>query len=307
MEVLPDQDGQRLDNFLFKRLGGIPRTKIYRIIRKGEVRVNRKRAKPETRLQSGDQVRLPPLQFASDTSPTDPPHRLLQLVKDSTLFENEHLLVINKPASVAVHAGSGLQFGIIDLVRRSREDDRIELVHRLDRDTSGCLMLAKSRKSLLYFQQLLKQQTMNKTYLAAVHGRWPKDLKLIDLPLRKTLGGNAERRVVVDNNGKSAETRITGVSRVDEFSVLRLELITGRTHQIRVHCKTSGHPIVGDRKYGDAELDRPLKRQGINRLMLHAWQLSVPASDFNPRLKLVAPIPVEFQKLAGQQANSFFD
>lgn len=306
VQVQPDQDGQRLDNFLFKRLRSIPRTRIYRIIRKGEVRVNKKRAKPDTRLQSGDQVRLPPLQMRTDSSPADPPHRLLELMDNNILFENQHLLVVNKPDSIAVHAGSGLHFGIIDLVRRSRSDNAIELVHRLDRDTSGCLMLAKSRKALLHYQQMLKQHEMTKTYLAVVHGLWPADLQAIDLPLRKTLGGNAERRVVVDRSGKTAQTRIVKIDRVQAFSILRLELITGRTHQIRVHCQHAGYPIVGDSKYGDTDLDQQCRRRGIKRLMLHAWRLVIPGSAYNPSLTLTAPVPELFERLTGKQGQSIF-
>ena len=306
VQVQPDQDGQRLDNFLFKRLRSVPRTRIYRIIRKGEVRVNKKRAKPETRLHSGDQVRVPPLQLESGTSEKDPPFRLVQQVDQSVLFENEHLLVVNKPETVAVHAGSGLQFGIVDLVRRSREAQTIELVHRLDRDTSGCLMLAKSRKALLHFQQLLKQRQITKTYLAAVHGQWPADRRVVDLPLRKTLGGNAERRVVVDQSGKAAETRISRVDQFNDFSLLRLELITGRTHQIRVHCQQSGHAIIGDSKYGDAGLDQDYRLRGIKRLMLHAWRLTIPESGFNPGLALQAPEPQPFRDLAGRRAQAIF-
>ncbi len=306
VEVEPDEEGQRLDNFLFRHLRTVPRTRVYRIIRKGEVRVNKKRAKPETRLQSGDQVRLPPIQLSSETSPADPPPRLLELIDNNVLFENEHLIVINKPESVAVHAGSGLHFGIIDLVRQSRQNERIELVHRLDRDTSGCLMLAKSRKSLLHFQAALKQREMTKTYLAIVHGKWPSELTFIDEPLLKTLGGNAERRVKVDVRGKAAQTRLKRIHAMSDFSVLQLELITGRTHQIRVHCQHSGHPIVGDSKYGDAARDKAIGKVTVGRLMLHAWRLDIPGSSFSEQLNLMAPVPDVFKTFVGEHSSSIF-
>lgn len=296
VEISAAQLNQRLDNFLFKRLDNVPRTRIYRIIRKGEVRVNKKRCKPDYKLQIGDQVRIPPLRVETDTAPkSGPPQRLLDRLGDSILYENEHILIIDKPAGLAVHAGSGVSYGVIDAMRLLRPDDDIELAHRLDRDTSGCLLLAKHRQALLAMQDILQDKSLNKNYRALVRGRWPQELTEIDLPLKKYQLPNGERRVRPDNNGKKALSRIRLLQAGELFSLIQVELVTGRTHQIRVHCQAQDHAIVGDDKYGDDAFNRSMRKRGIRRLMLHAASLELPSGKYTPELVINAPLPDEFE------------
>ena len=298
IEISAAQLGQRLDNFLFKQLGNVPRTRIYRIIRKGEVRVNKKRCKPEYKLQIGDQVRIPPLQLTTDRAPDpQPPARLLRQLEQAILYENSHLLIVDKPAGLAVHSGSGVRYGIIDAMRLLHPDEEIELVHRLDRDTSGCLLFARNRQSLLALQSMLMDKTLVKHYCAVVKGNWPRDVIEINLPLKKYHLPNGERRMRVDNSGKPALSRVQLLQSGPQFSVIRVELVSGRTHQIRVHCQAQGHEIAGDDKYGDAEFNRSMRRRGIRRLMLHAASLELPHSDYTPEIVINAPLPAEFQLL----------
>ncbi len=297
IEIDASQSGQRLDNFLVKQLDGIPRTRVYRIIRKGEVRVNGGRRKPEYKLAAGDTVRIPPLRIdATDASVRRPGRSQIERLQQAVLFENQHLLVIDKPTGIAVHAGSGVDYGIIDILRAARPDENLELVHRLDRDTSGCLMLARSRAALLSLQQQLKRGGIGKKYRALVMGRWPAELTEIDRPLRRYHLSNGERRVRVDPQGKKALTHIQVLACGAEYSELRLEILTGRTHQIRVHCQAAGHPIAGDDKYGDAEFNRRMRQRGVRRLMLHAASLELPETDYTPELVINAPLPPEFDK-----------
>lgn len=298
IEISAAQLGQRLDNFLFKQLGNVPRTRVYRIIRKGEVRVNKKRCKPEYKLQIGDQVRIPPLQLLPDRDPDPrPPPRLLRQLEQSILYENPHLLILDKPAGLAVHSGSGVRYGIIDAMRLLRPDEEIELVHRLDRDTSGCLLLARNRQSLLALQSMLMDKTLGKHYCAVVKGNWPRDVVEINLPLKKYHLPNGERRMRVDSDGKPALSRVQLLQSGAHFSVIRVELVSGRTHQIRVHCQAQGHEIAGDDKYGDTEFNRSMRRRGVRRLMLHAASLELPHSDYTPEIVINAPLPAEFQLL----------
>ena len=298
IEISAAQLGQRLDNFLFKQLGNVPRTRIYRIIRKGEVRVNKKRCKPEYKLQIGDQVRIPPLQLAPERPPDpQPPPRLLRQLEQAVLYENPHLLIVDKPAGLAVHSGSGVRYGIIDAMRLLRPDDEIELVHRLDRDTSGCLLFARNRQSLLALQSMLMDKTLVKHYCAVVKGNWPREVIEVNLPLKKYHLPNGERRMRVDSSGKPALSRVQLLQSGTQFSVIRVELVSGRTHQIRVHCQAQGHEIAGDDKYGDVEFNRSMRRRGVRRLMLHAASLELPRSDYTPEIVINAPLPAEFQLL----------
>ena len=292
------QLGQRLDNFLIKHLGNVPRTRIYRIIRKGEVRVNKKRCKPEYKLQAGDQVRIPPLRLESESNDKlRPSTRLLSQLEQAIVYENEHILVIDKPAGLAVHAGSGIPYGIIDAMRLLRIDTDIELVHRLDRDTSGCLLFAKHRQALLALQSMLLDKSLSKNYSAVVKGNWPAELSEIRLALKKFHMPNGERRMRVDSDGKAALSRVQLLQSGKEFSVIRVELVTGRTHQIRVHCQAQGHEIAGDDKYGDAAFNRAMRKRGIKRLMLHAASLELPHSDYTPEIVINAALPPQFEKL----------
>ncbi len=298
IEISAAQLGQRLDNFLIKQLGNVPRTRIYRIIRKGEVRVNKKRCKPEYKLQTGDQVRIPPLRLELENhDKLQPSTRLLTRLEQAVVYENAHILVIDKPAGLAVHAGSGISHGIIDAMRLLRTDTDIELVHRLDRDTSGCLLFAKHRQALLALQSMLLDKSLGKNYCALVKGNWPAELTEIRLALKKFHLPNGERRMRVDSAGKAALSRIRLLQSGKQFSVIRVELVTGRTHQIRVHCQAQGHEIAGDDKYGDAAFNRMMRKRGIKRLMLHAASLELPHSDYTPEIVINAALPSQFEKL----------
>ena len=295
VEITLAEHNQRLDNFLLKRLSGIPKTRVYRIIRKGEVRVNKKRKKPEYKLQSGDQVRIPPVRIdAIENTRRTPSSRQIEQIEQAVLYENEHILVLNKPSGLAVHGGSGVDFGLIDILRLSRPNSGIELVHRLDRDTSGCLLLAKHRPALIAMQAILQDKSLTKRYFAVVKGSWPHHVHEMAYPLKKIHLSNGERRMLVDAQGKPALTRVQLLRGGDWFSTIQLELITGRTHQIRVHCQTEGHPIAGDDKYGDDDFNREMRRRGVRRLMLHAASLEFPDSDYTQELVINAALPAEF-------------
>ena len=298
IEITTAQIGQRLDNFLFKHFNSVPRTRIYRIIRKGEVRVNKKRCKPEYKLQIGDQVRIPPMQINVEKSAgLQPSASLLKELERAVIFESEHILILDKPAGLAVHAGSGISYGVIDAMRLIRPDDDIELVHRLDRDTSGCLLFARHRQSLLVLQSILRDHSLRKHYYAVVRGSWPANLTEIDLALQKYNLSNGERRMRVDAMGKPALSRVETLQCSQQFSVIRVELISGRTHQIRVHCQSQGHEIAGDDKYGNADFNRAMRQRGIRRLMLHAASLELPQTDYTPEIVINAPLPKPFEIL----------
>ena len=300
VEITAAQLGQRLDNFLLKQLGNLPRSRIYRIIRKGEVRVNKKRIKPDYKLQIGDLVRIPPVRLETELEDKSrPPKHLQERLEQTILYENDHILVIDKPAGVAVHAGSGVDYGVIDVMRLLRPADDIELVHRLDRDTSGCLLLARHRQALLAMQVVLQDRSMGKKYNAVVKGCWPRELTEIRYALGKIHLSNGERRMRVDNSGKQALSRVRLLRSGALFSLIQVELVTGRTHQIRVHCQAEGHEIAGDDKYGDTEFNRAMRKRGIRRLMLHASSLELPQGKYTPEVVINAPLPAEFEQLFG--------
>jgi len=289
---------QRLDNFLIKILKNVPKTRIYRIIRKGEVRVNKKRCRPDYKLSIGDSIRVPPVRLEMQHDPkTYIAPGLIESIENVILFENKHLMVIDKPAGLAVHSGSGISFGVIDVMRRIRPDTEIELVHRLDRDTSGCLLLAKHRRSLLAMQNRLQDNSLKKHYIAIVKGRWPEHKTEITHALKKITLSNGERRVQVDARGQKAVTRITQNIAAECYSVLSIQLLTGRTHQIRVHCQAEDHQIAGDSKYGDQAFNQIMRKRGIKRLMLHASRLELPATEFNPEIVINAILPDLFNRL----------
>jgi 23S rRNA pseudouridine955/2504/2580 synthase len=298
IEINQTQVGQRLDNLLFKKLRHVPKTWVYRIIRKGEVRVNKKRIKPDYKVKIGDLVRIPPLRLdqKQDAEVFIPPG-LVVGIENSVLFENSHILVIDKPAGVAVHSGSGVSFGIIDIMRRIRPDTEIELVHRLDRDTSGCLLLAKHRQSLLAMQRCFQDNSVTKVYLAVVKGRWPEAKREISHTLSKKTMANGERRVYADSEGQNALTRILEVEVDDGYSVLTIRLMTGRTHQIRVHCQIEGHEIAGDKKYGDERFNKIMKGRGVKNLMLHATSLELPESKYCQAMIFNSKLPTMFKEL----------
>ena len=303
MRVDEGSEGQRLDNFLIKLLKGVPKTHVYRVIRSGEVRVNKGRASADTRLALGDEVRLPPLRTSANAAdrseePPAPPREF------PVVFEDEHLLAIDKPAGVAVHGGSGVSFGVIEQLRRARPTAKfLELVHRLDKETSGLLLIAKKRSALLALQEQFRQRETGKTYAALVLGAWPASKKVIDVPLHKFLTPEGERRVrtVSEENldGRRSITLVKVVSAFADFSLLNVTIKTGRTHQIRVHLLHVGHPIAGDEKYGDFTLNKALAKgeavpgQKFNRMFLHARRLRFEHPASGEVIALEAPLPPE--------------
>ena len=287
--------GQRLDNFLIRLLKGVPKTHVYRVIRSGEVRVNKGRAAADTRLEIGDVVRVPPVRVAERSQDAPAPAREFPVV-----FEDDHLIAVNKPAGVAVHGGSGVSFGVIEQLRRSRPQAKfLELVHRLDKETSGLLLIAKKRSALTALQDQLRARETGKTYAALVTGAWPASKKVIDVPLHKFLTGEGERRVrAVEAGHEEAKRSITLVKiarRYSDFTLLDVTIKTGRTHQIRVHLTHEGHPIVGDAKYGDFALNKSLARgeAHFERMFLHAQRLRFQHPASGEVIELEAPLPPE--------------
>ncbi len=308
-----NHDGQRLDNFLIRLCRGVPKSHVYRLIRSGQVRVNGGRADADRRLQPGDRVRIPPIRMstgAPDTGepgPADTGRSGMRAGPRGSLppvvLEDDHLLVLDKPAGMAVHGGSGISLGVIEALRQHRPEARfLELVHRLDRETSGALLVARRRPALLSLQQQFRDRHTVKIYLAVVAGRWPLRTRVIRHALRRLAAPDGDRRVVVDEAGREAQTRITGLARFEveglgEMSLVMARLDTGRTHQIRVHLAQEGTPIVGDDKYGDFGLNRQFAKRGLRRMYLHAWRLEVSHPDGSGRMRVqVDPAP-DFQAI----------
>jgi 23S rRNA pseudouridine955/2504/2580 synthase len=304
VEVDADSAGQRLDNFLIRHLKGVPKTHVYRIIRSGEVRINKGRASADTRVEAGDLVRVPPVRISDKVA--EKAERPAPAREFPILLEDEHLIAIDKPAGVAVHGGSGVSFGVIEQLRQARPQAKfLELVHRLDRETSGILLVAKKRSALTHLQDQFRERETGKTYLALVTGIWPANKKVIDLPLHKYLQADGERRVRVttadDPDGMRSVTLVKvrstiaprPVQGLPAMSLLEVTIKTGRTHQIRVHLASQAHPIVGDDKYGDFDLNKRLQKLAMKRMFLHAWRLQFthPASD--ERIELLAELPPE--------------
>jgi 23S rRNA pseudouridine955/2504/2580 synthase len=309
-----DGAGQRLDNYLMRQLKGVPKTHVYRIIRSGEVRVNKGRASAETRLNAGDVVRLPPVRVSERA--TEKAQAMAEQVaghapaKEFTvLFEDDWLLAINKPAGVAVHGGSGVSFGVIEQLRMARPHAKfLELVHRLDRETSGILLVAKKRSALKNLQDQFRERETGKTYLAMVLGQWPANKKVLDKPLHKYLLPDGERRVKVvakdDPDGMPSLTlvkaRAAGGTAADAYSLLEVTIKTGRTHQIRVHLASEGMPIAGDDKYGDFDCNKALARANsptpLKRMFLHAWRLQCNHPSTGVRLELQADLPGDLSR-----------
>jgi 23S rRNA pseudouridine955/2504/2580 synthase len=299
VRVDEESAGQRLDNFLIRELKGVPKTHIYRIIRSGEVRINKGRAKADSRVSNGDLVRIPPIRV---TPAHEAPAAVAPARSFPVLFEDASLLAIDKPAGVAVHGGSGVSFGVIEQLRRARPTDvLLELVHRLDRETSGVLLIAKKRSALRHVQDQFRSRETAKTYMAVVKGSWPERLKVIDVPLVKYLQGDGERRVRVagrdDPEGMRSVSIVKVAARHANWTLLEVTIKTGRTHQIRVHLASSGHPILGDDKYGDFELNRQLLQAPVplRRMFLHAWRLQVQHPVTGAPVALQAALPAELK------------
>lgn len=301
VDITSEQAGQRIDNFLMARLKGAPRALIYRIVRKGEVRVNKKRIKASYRLQADDRVRVPPLRLTPKEAVGNVSDSLRDVLLGSVLRESADWMVLNKPSGLAVHGGSGVSIGLIEALRQVRDDlTFVELVHRLDRDTSGCLLLAKSREALVTLNQSLKQQAMEKRYQALVVGRWPASRTFVSARLERFDAGNGERRVRVSDNGKFARTRFAVEETFRRATLIEAEPVTGRTHQIRVHAAHAGHSLLGDDKYASRESAALARQLGVRRLFLHARSLSFPEPGSGRSITVKAPLPEPLQKvLAG--------
>jgi len=292
LPVTEDQDGQRIDNFLRTALKGVPKSMIYRIVRKGEVRVNKGRVKPDTKLKAGDTVRVPPVRTAQEGDVVPVSKELLEKLEVSILYESDALIVINKPSGLAVHGGSGIQLGLIEAMRQMRPDSTfLELVHRLDRDTSGCIMVAKKRSMLRHLHEALRQgRGVSKIYHALVVGRWESADQKVDAPLKKNELVSGERIVRVQEDGKASITMFKVIRRFSSVATLiEAKPITGRTHQIRVHAQFAGHPIIGDAKYGVESINSQMQKEGIKRLFLHAAALTVTLAD-GEKLHFKAPL-----------------
>lgn len=292
LEVGEEAEGQRIDNYLLKLAKGVPKSHIYRILRSGEVRVNKGRVGPEYKLVSGDLVRVPPIRVAtaSTVAPAVPARDF------ETVFEDDAMIVLDKPAGVAVHGGSGVSFGVIEQLRRARPQAKLlELAHRLDRETSGLLIVAKKRSALTRLHDLFRDGGISKRYLALVKGRWINRLQHVRLPLHKYLTPEGERRVSVADEGKDAHSIVRLVARWRNFSLVEVELKTGRTHQIRVHLAHLGFPLAGDDKYGDFSLNKDLQKAGLKRMFLHAAKLALPHPLSGEPLAFEAPMPSELR------------
>ncbi len=323
-----DSAGQRLDNFLIRQLKGVPKTHVYRIIRSGEVRINKGRVQADTRIEAGDLVRLPPVR-TSERADQKAEAMAVEIARHGAassaggyapsrefpiLFEDDHVLAIDKPAGVAVHGGSGVAFGVIEQLRMARPDwNFLELVHRLDRETSGILLVAKKRVALKNLQEQFRERETDKIYLAMVKGAWPANKKVLDKPLQKYLLADGERRVQVVGkdhpDGMRAVTlvKVKGVAADGGFSLLEVTIKTGRTHQIRVHLASEGHPIAGDDKYGDFELNKALQKEApgaaLKRMFLHAWRLKFTHPSSGKRIELRAALPPDLESFTNHAVS----
>jgi 23S rRNA pseudouridine955/2504/2580 synthase len=299
-EVSADDAGQRLDNYVHKRLGEIPRSKVYRVIRKGEVRVNGHRAGPDTRLQAHDKIRIPPVRIRPPEEIGRPSNELQETLRRAIVFEDARLLVIDKPSGIAVHGGSGVTFGVIEVLRALRPDERLELAHRLDRDTSGCLIVARNTATLRVVHALLREEntTFEKRYLTLLKGPWDLGKKRIDAPLRTDTRVGGERTVRVDASGKPSLSEFRPVQFFGRRATLmEVSLLTGRTHQIRVHAQHAGHPVAGDEKYGDETFNEEMRTLGLSRMFLHASSVGFEWPDGGGQFSVNTPLPPELAKV----------
>jgi 23S rRNA pseudouridine955/2504/2580 synthase len=294
LEVGERGAGQRLDNFLARILGEVPRSHIFRVIRKGEVRVNGKRAKPETRLQASDTVRVPPVRTGAAAPPRRASSTMIDSVTAAIIHEDAQLLVIDKPAGLAVHGGSGVSFGVIEALRTARPNETLELVHRLDRDTSGLLLISRKPAALRTLHALMREGQVEKKYLALLKGKWELGAKRIDVPLRTDIRVSGERTVKAHASGKEAVSHFKPVQFFGKkASLVEVALETGRTHQIRVHAAYAGCPLAGDEKYGDAEFNEKMKAVGLTRMFLHAHHVSFVWPESGVEFSVSAPLPAD--------------
>ncbi|MCG5499497.1 RluA family pseudouridine synthase [Ectothiorhodospira lacustris] len=303
VQVSASDAGQRLDNFLLRHLKGVPRTRVYRLLRKGEVRVNKGRAKPDYRVVTGDMVRIPPVSRSEPRQDDRPlPQGLADLLDRSVLLEDDDLLVINKPAGLPVHGGSGVAVGVIEALRKmGRGEPFLELAHRLDRETSGCLVLARNRPALLAFHELLRSGGIDKTYLALLTGQWSGGERRVNAGLARNVRRGGIRLVQVDDeDGRDADSLFIPGRRFTEATLMDVRIGTGRTHQIRVHAAHEGHPVAGDRHYGDFEFNRRMKKSGLRRQFLHARALNFTLPVSGRTYAIEAPLEPELSQVLAQ-------
>ncbi|MEZ8044364.1 23S rRNA pseudouridine(955/2504/2580) synthase RluC [Vibrio sp. 10N.237.312.C02] len=296
VDIDEDMAGQRIDNFLRNQLKNIPKSMIYRIVRKGEVRVNKKRIKAEYKLKAGDLVRIPPVTIEEKTEENVPSTKLNKVseLEQCIIYEDDHMLILNKPSGTAVHGGSGLKFGAIEALRALRPDARfLELVHRIDRDTSGILLVAKKRSALRHLQAQFREKTVQKYYFALVMGEWKNSCKVVNAPLLKNEVNSIVR---VNPNGKASETRFKVLEKFQEATLIQASPITGRTHQIRVHAQYTGHPIAWDDRYGDRRFDAYTGKVGLNRLFLHAANIKFTHPGSEEKIDISAPMERRLEK-----------
>jgi 23S rRNA pseudouridine955/2504/2580 synthase len=294
IDIAPEFAGQRIDNFLLRELKGLPKTRVYRLLRKGEVRVNGGRARPGYRLQTGDRLRLPPVRLA-EREVQAPSSRIIERLEGAILHEDEEILVIDKPSGMAVHGGSGLAYGVVEALRAMRPGQKfLDLAHRLDRDTSGCLVLAKRRNVLQQLHEQLRSGAVTKRYLALLHGRMPRGPVPVEEPLERQRGRGGESVVRVSAAGKPSRTVFTPLERFSGWTLVEADLQTGRMHQIRVHARHLGHPVAGDSKYGDDAANAELRQIGLRRLFLHAATMRFQVGD-GREVEVTAPLPEALQ------------
>ncbi|WP_439147372.1 23S rRNA pseudouridine(955/2504/2580) synthase RluC [Vibrio sp.] len=296
VDIDEDMAGQRIDNFLRNQLKNIPKSMIYRIVRKGEVRVNKKRIKAEYKLKAGDLVRIPPVTIEEKTEESVPSTKLNKVseLEQCIIYEDDHMLILNKPSGTAVHGGSGLKFGAIEALRALRPDARfLELVHRIDRDTSGILLIAKKRSALRHLQAQFREKTVQKYYFALVMGEWKNSCKVVNAPLLKNEVNSIVR---VNPNGKASETRFKVLEKFQDATLVQASPITGRTHQIRVHAQYTGHPIAWDDRYGDRRFDAYTGKVGLNRLFLHAANIKFTHPGSEEKMDISAPMEARLEK-----------
>ena len=302
--VTQEDAGQRIDNYLLRCFKGVPRSHVYRILRKGEVRINKKRVKPTYKLVAGDELRLPPMRF-SQKGPRRPPDEVVERVAARIVYDDARIMVVNKPAGLPVHAGTGFDYGVIDALQQiEKQEDSVFLVHRLDRETSGCLLIARDRAAMKYCHQALREGQVRKFYAALLMGRWGQGKQSIELPLARNKMQGGERLAQVDESGKAAHSIFIPVREFVQASLMKVELLTGRTHQIRAHAAAIGHPLAGDRQYGDRDFNNEMKSLGLKRMFLHAQSLSFPHPDDGQMLAIEPPLDDDLQavldKLAAQ-------
>lgn len=294
--ILPDEDEQRVDNFLIKKLKGMPRSHIYRLIRKGEIRVNKHRIATHYRLKAGDVLRLPPMFLDQSAKIVPPSKQTTELLKGRILYEDENLLIINKPSGMSVHGGSTVRIGIIEALRSLYPKlPDLELAHRLDSETSGCLILAKKKKILREVHALLREGKVTKIYLTLTQGRWKSKEISVDRPLYKQFNVSGKHKVIVHPSGKTSLSIFKSIKLFKQASLVEVTLFTGRTHQIRVHAQHEGHPIAGDERYGDKEFNKLARRMGLTRLFLHAKSIDFTLPSLKQRITVIAPLDPQLE------------